>query len=125
MFKSKSQRRKFYALKAEGKMDQKTIDEWESETPDKLPERITKKAFWLGFEKRATNYGDGGSFVAGVGKGQLPVGQMNAVETVGTADTSETMTSKELLDRDRTARDFSPHSMGPEFEDENGTHIRY
>ena len=43
-FKSEAQRRKFYALKAEGKMDQKTIDEWESETKGKLPERI-KKAF--------------------------------------------------------------------------------
>jgi hypothetical protein len=43
-FKSKAQRRKFYALKREGKMDQKTIDQWESETKGKLPERV-KKAF--------------------------------------------------------------------------------
>jgi uncharacterized ParB-like nuclease family protein len=41
-FKSKAQRRKFYALKAEGKMDQKTIDEWEADTKNKkkLPERV-------------------------------------------------------------------------------------
>lgn len=44
-FKSKAQRRKFYALKAEGKMDQKTIDEWESDTKNKksLPEKVKKK----------------------------------------------------------------------------------
>ena len=39
-FASKSQRRKFYALKAEGKMDQKTIDEWEKDTPEDLPEKV-------------------------------------------------------------------------------------
>ena len=38
-FQSKAQRRKFYALKARGEMDQKTIDEWEEETPDNIPER--------------------------------------------------------------------------------------
>lgn len=58
-FQSKAQRRKFYALKAEGKMDQKTIDAWEAETPKKLPERVSTKTgamamnFWVGFEKRA------------------------------------------------------------------------
>jgi hypothetical protein len=58
-FKSQAQRRKFYALKAQGKMDQKTIDEWEAETPKKLPDRISTKTgaeamnFWLGFDKRA------------------------------------------------------------------------
>jgi hypothetical protein len=43
-FKSLSQRKKFYALKNEGKMSQSTIDEWEKNTPKNLPERITKKA---------------------------------------------------------------------------------
>lgn len=58
-FKSEAQRRKFYALKAEGRMDQKTIDEWEADTPKKLPERLLTKTgatamnFWLGFDKRA------------------------------------------------------------------------
>lgn len=57
-FKSMAQRRKFYALKAEGKMSQKTIDEWEKETPEDLPERLKKTGamamnFWAGFEKRA------------------------------------------------------------------------
>lgn len=43
-FKSKAQRRKFYALAEEGKMDKSTIDKWESETPKgKLPERATKR----------------------------------------------------------------------------------
>jgi len=43
-FKSMAQRRKFYALKDLGKMNQKTIDEWEKDTPEDLPERMTKKA---------------------------------------------------------------------------------
>jgi len=77
-FKSKAQRRKFYALKAEGKMDQRTIDEWEAETSGGLPEKLgsfnidralkrlaerrgttveaimaKKNGFWDGFQKRA------------------------------------------------------------------------
>ena len=43
-FKSMAQRRKFYALKEKGEMSQKTIDEWERETPSKLPERVKKTA---------------------------------------------------------------------------------
>ena len=39
-FQSKSQRRLFYAKKARGEMDQKTIDEWESDTPPGIPERV-------------------------------------------------------------------------------------
>lgn len=42
-FKSEAQRRKFYALKAEGKMDQKTIDEWEKDTPKNLPDKLPKE----------------------------------------------------------------------------------
>lgn len=39
-FKSDAQRRKFAALVRAGKMSQATFDEWQSETPDKLPERL-------------------------------------------------------------------------------------
>lgn len=53
-FKSNAQRRKFYALKSQGKMTQKTIDEWEQDTPKNLPERLKKKAFFRGFEKAAS-----------------------------------------------------------------------
>lgn len=42
-FKSEAQRRKFYALKAEGKMSQREIDKWEKETPEDLPERVKAK----------------------------------------------------------------------------------
>jgi len=42
-FQSKAQRRKFYALKSQGKMSQATIDKWESETPKKIPK---KKSAW-------------------------------------------------------------------------------
>lgn len=41
-FKSQAQRAKFYALKAQGKMTQATIDEWESHTPASLPARVSK-----------------------------------------------------------------------------------
>lgn len=43
-FKSEAQRRKFYALKAQGKMDQKTIDEWNKDTPKNLPQKLHKQA---------------------------------------------------------------------------------
>ena len=64
-FLSKSQRRKFYALKNQGKMSQDTIDKWEEHTPPgELPERVGNKtekqaseiimaSFWEGFQKRA------------------------------------------------------------------------
>lgn len=55
-FQSKAQRRKFYHLKSQGKMDQATIDEWEQDTPKNIPERLEKKSmesFFRGFEKRA------------------------------------------------------------------------
>lgn len=56
-FESKAQRRKFYALKNEGKMTQDKIDEWEKDTPKNIPERKhpmkTASAFWKGFSKRA------------------------------------------------------------------------
>lgn len=42
-FKSKAQRRKFYAEKKKGNISQATIDEFERETPKKLPERKRKK----------------------------------------------------------------------------------
>ena len=42
-FKSEAQRRKFYALKAKGKMSQETIDEWEEETPKNIPKKKKKK----------------------------------------------------------------------------------
>lgn len=39
-FKSDAQRKKFAAMVAEGKMSQATFDEWNKETPDKIPERV-------------------------------------------------------------------------------------
>lgn len=44
-FKSKAQRRKFYAMESEGKMDKKTIGEFESKTPSRIPERVKAKEF--------------------------------------------------------------------------------
>lgn len=39
-FKSKAQRRLFYALKQRGLMSQKTIQRWEDKTPKRVPERL-------------------------------------------------------------------------------------
>jgi hypothetical protein len=43
-FKSEAQRRKFYAMAADGEISQATVDRWEDETPKgkKLPERVKK-----------------------------------------------------------------------------------
>ena len=42
-FKSEAQRRKFHQLVKQGKMSQKTLDEWEKDSPKNLPERINPK----------------------------------------------------------------------------------
>lgn len=43
-FVSQAQRRKFYALRKQGKISQATLDEWESETgKKKLPEHVKPK----------------------------------------------------------------------------------
>lgn len=39
-FKSEAQRRKFAELVKQGKMDKKVFNEWNSDTPKKIPERI-------------------------------------------------------------------------------------
>jgi hypothetical protein len=46
-FKSKAQRRKFYAMAERGEISDDTVERWEDETPkDKeLPERV-KKSFY-------------------------------------------------------------------------------
>ncbi len=62
-FKSKSQRRKFYALKKRGKMSQKKIDEWESKTPSGIPERVKKHAYFEGHRQALMKLGlDADSF---------------------------------------------------------------
>lgn len=123
-FRSQAQRRKFYALKREGKMDQETIDEWEAHTPEKLPERLTKKAFWAGFEKRAEAL-TGGQGFTGVGKGVIGP-SANAVQEgrVGNGDAAP-MTEKTLLDRERNPRDFGIGIEGPQFRDESNPFIIY
>lgn len=121
-FKSKAQRRYFYHLKDQGKMDQKTIDEWEEETPDDLPEEVEKKAFWAGFDKQAAML-DGKGFHSGPGKGQIEMGaNLRGHAREGAKETPKT--DKTLLDRERGPRDFGVGEQGPEFYDE-ATHVRY
>ena len=55
-FKSKAQRRKFYALLDEGKISKKVLDEWEADTPASIPERLlTKTAGGPGSGIKAAN----------------------------------------------------------------------
>lgn len=42
-FKSEAQRRKFGELVKQGKMSQQTFDEWNKNTPGKIPSRIKPK----------------------------------------------------------------------------------
>ncbi len=42
-FKSEAQRRKFGSLVKQGKMSQQTFEEWNRETPAKLPKRLVQK----------------------------------------------------------------------------------
>lgn len=41
-FKSESQRRRFAQMVKEGKMSQETFDEWNSDTPKHIPEKVEK-----------------------------------------------------------------------------------
>jgi len=42
-FKSEAQRRKFGEMLKQGKISKATFDEWNSDTPHGLPERVKKK----------------------------------------------------------------------------------
>jgi hypothetical protein len=42
-FKSEAQRRKFGAMVKEGKISEKTFNEWNAETPKNIPERAKAK----------------------------------------------------------------------------------
>lgn len=62
-YASKAQQRKFHTMAARGEIDQKTVKEWDRETKKApggfkvLPEKVKpmkKKAFWHGFDKKAS-----------------------------------------------------------------------
>jgi hypothetical protein len=56
-FKSKAQRRLFYAKEEHGELSKATVDEWEKATKGKkLPERVGKKKRRL-FRRRRANAG--------------------------------------------------------------------
>jgi len=42
-FKSKSQRRKFYAMEEKGEISQSIINEFEKKTPKNIPEKVKPK----------------------------------------------------------------------------------
>ena len=57
-FKSEAQRRLFYAKAKRGEISEETLKQREDETPKgkKLPERLEKSAFFLGFEKAGMQF---------------------------------------------------------------------
>lgn len=80
--------------------------------------------------KRAAFLDGGGGFFAGIGKGNLahnsnPERIDSAEGAYGRAEGEDTRTDKTLLDRERNPRDYSPHHLGPELQDESNPHIRY
>lgn len=80
-------------------------------------------SFWQGFMKQAND--GGGTGFTGTGKGQNAVGSLEPAAKEGPADAGGPEASHELLDRERNPRSFDPHDMGPELEDDHGSHIRY
>jgi len=66
-FKSKAQRRKFYALKRQGKMDQATIDEWEVQTPKSIPERLKKEGSIMNYKDRFLKLAYGDAYASDAG----------------------------------------------------------
>lgn len=108
-------------------MDQATIDEWQSHTPKNLPEHV-KKAFWVGFYKKANpegdqGAGDGGHGFTGTGKGNINF-QTTQNEVAGTIAT-EPKVDKTLLDRERNPEDFSPWDYMPRGLEDEISHIKY
>lgn len=120
-FQSQAQRRKFYAMAESGEIPHSTVKKWEDATPKgkKLPERIHKKAFWLGFGK-AAEQGPGKGFT-GAGKGSVsrsgdlddrsgPISQ-----APGSGD--DLITDKPFLSRDRNPRSFDPFKLEGEIDE--------
>lgn len=58
-FKSKAQRRKFYAMADRGEISDATVERWEDETPKgkKLPERVKKSLYEAGRQHALTQLG--------------------------------------------------------------------
>lgn len=58
-FKSKAQRRKFYAMADRGEISDDTVERWEDETPKgkKLPERVKKSLYDAGRQHALTQLG--------------------------------------------------------------------
>lgn len=58
-FKSKAQRRKFYAMADRGEISDDTVERWEDETPKgkKLPERVKKSLYVAGCQSAYTKLG--------------------------------------------------------------------
>jgi hypothetical protein len=58
-FKSKAQRRKFYAMADRGEISDDTVERWEDETPKgkKLPERVKKSLYDAGRQRALAQLG--------------------------------------------------------------------
>lgn len=87
-------------------------------------------SFWAGFQKKAEGLTGGKGFSGGAGKNNFGTGEVptrtGTQESHGSAgEDHDSRSDHALLDRDRTARDFSPFETGPEFQVESNPHIRY
>lgn len=119
-FKSQAQRKKFYEMAEQGKIPNAVVQKWESETPDwkKLPKRLHKKAFWVGFEK-AAEQGPGKGFT-GTGKGTISRdGDLDDRSGAVTQmiDRDSPLTDRPFLDRDRNPRSFDPFKLESEIDE--------
>ena len=86
--------------------------------------------FWFGFEKQAEGWTGGKGFHGGAGKNNFNTGEsplrVGTQESHGNAgEEHDSRNDHALMDRDRTARDFSPFETGPELQQESNPHIRY
>lgn len=112
-FKSKAQRRLFYALESKGELPKGTASKWEKETKDKsLPEKV---AFWSGFYKKAA------SNTFKLEGNEISEGPISAYPS----DEEDTRTFKGMTDLDRGPRDYSVRQRGRIVSNTSNPHILY
>ena len=120
-FQSQAQRKFMYAKHPD------IAKRWEAMTEGKLPEKkatIEKTAFWLGFNKQADSFGDGGSGFSGTGKGSLGSSNEGRPTAQGPVEPGDgTMVDRSMRDRVRGPKDWSLTSMGEDLADDTNPHI--
>jgi hypothetical protein len=106
-FKSKAQRRLFYAKMNRGEISKKTIDEWEKDTPKNIPERKKEASMDEDIKglRKAFLEEDGGAWIAGE---DLHKEAAANVEVGGSAPSSaELMLIRDPKERERYRADMA------------------